>query len=77
MQRIFILCLACLSIVTTAYSQGNEEASRTDAGQYLPENHLSIELFHLEETKRRVVLRPYGRRYTDLLADFKESAFDR
>ena len=47
------------------------------AGQYLPENHLSIELYHLEETKRRIVLRPYGRRYTDLLADFKESAFAR
>ncbi len=47
------------------------------AGSYLPENHLSIELFHLEETKRRVVLRPYGRRYADLLADFKESAFAR
>ncbi len=47
------------------------------AVDFLPENYLSVELHHLEETKRRVVLRPHGQRFIDLLADFKQAAFIR
>lgn len=45
------------------------------AGDILPESYLTIELYHLEETKRRVVLRPHGERFISLLVDFKVSAF--
>ena len=45
------------------------------AGAFLPKNHLAVELYHLEETKRRVVLRPQGSRYLKLLNAFKETAF--
>jgi tRNA threonylcarbamoyladenosine biosynthesis protein TsaE len=41
------------------------------AGDFLPPDHLIVELFHLEETKRRVVLRPQGERFLALLSDFK------
>jgi len=41
----------------------------------LPRSYLAVELYHLEDTKRRVVLRPHGRRFTRLLEEFKEIAF--
>lgn len=47
------------------------------AGEFLPNHHLTVELYHLEETKRRVVLRPYGSRFVKVLAAFKEAAFAR
>jgi tRNA threonylcarbamoyladenosine biosynthesis protein TsaE len=42
---------------------------------FLPPDYLTVELYHLEETKRRVVLRPQGERFIKLLSDFKSSAF--
>jgi tRNA threonylcarbamoyladenosine biosynthesis protein TsaE len=45
------------------------------AQSLLPDEHLTIELYHLEETKRRVVLRPSGQRFVSLLDRFKETAF--
>lgn len=47
------------------------------AGSFLPDSYLTIELYHLEETKRRVVLRPYGNRFIKLTTAFKESTFAR
>ncbi|NJN95529.1 MAG: tRNA (adenosine(37)-N6)-threonylcarbamoyltransferase complex ATPase subunit type 1 TsaE [Anaerolineales bacterium] len=41
----------------------------------LPIEHLTIELYHLEETKRRVVLRPHGQRFLTLLDAFKHATF--
>lgn len=41
----------------------------------LPTDHLTIELHHLEETKRRVVLRPHGQRFLTLLDAFKHATF--
>jgi tRNA threonylcarbamoyladenosine biosynthesis protein TsaE len=45
------------------------------AGEVLPESYLAVELYYLEETKRRIVLRPQGQRFIKLLADFKAAAF--
>ena len=45
------------------------------AGEFLPKSYLAVELHHLEETKRRVVLRPQGARFLKLLNAFKETAF--
>jgi len=45
------------------------------AGNFLPPEHLAVELYHLEETKRRVVLRPAGARFMALLLEFKKLAF--
>ena len=45
------------------------------ANDFLPNNYLAIELYHLEETKRRLVLRPHGARFIKVLAAFKEAAF--
>ena len=45
------------------------------AQDLLPAAYLTIELYHLEETKRRVVLRPHGARFVSLLDTFKEIAF--
>jgi len=45
------------------------------ATDYLPSDYLTIELYHLEETKRRVVLRPYGQRFVTVVEAFKETAF--
>jgi len=42
---------------------------------FMPDSYLAVELYHLEETKRRVVLRPHGRRFQDLLQEFKAAAF--
>jgi tRNA threonylcarbamoyladenosine biosynthesis protein TsaE len=41
----------------------------------LPAEYLDVELYHLEETKRRVVLRPHGQRFAAILQAFKETAF--
>ncbi len=45
------------------------------AKDLLPAEHLTIELYHLGETKRRVVLRPYGHRFVTLVEILKENAF--
>jgi tRNA threonylcarbamoyladenosine biosynthesis protein TsaE len=45
------------------------------ARNLLPSAYLTIELYHLEETKRRVVIRPHGHRFETLLEAFKETAF--
>jgi tRNA threonylcarbamoyladenosine biosynthesis protein TsaE len=45
------------------------------AVDFLPDEYLTIELHHLEESKRRVVLRPHGLRFTRLLEKFKKIAF--
>lgn len=50
-----------------------EWADRAEA--YLPDDYLTVELYHLEETKRRVVLRPRGARFIDILERFKKAAF--
>lgn len=47
------------------------------AVEFLPVDRLVIELYHLEETKRRVVLRPHGQRFMALLQAFKEATFAR
>ncbi|MDX1520881.1 MAG: tRNA (adenosine(37)-N6)-threonylcarbamoyltransferase complex ATPase subunit type 1 TsaE [Anaerolineae bacterium] len=41
----------------------------------LPDNHLTVELYHLEPTKRRIVMQANGGRGTTLLHQFKHSAF--
>ena len=41
----------------------------------LPDDHLTIELTYLEITKRRVVIRPQGRRFESILADYKKAVF--
>ncbi len=50
-----------------------EWADRAD--EFFPNDYLAVELYHLEETKRRVVLRPHGIRFIKVLAAFKEAAF--
>jgi tRNA threonylcarbamoyladenosine biosynthesis protein TsaE len=45
------------------------------AKNLLPSEYLTIELGHLEETKRRVILRPYGQRFLTLLESFKQATF--
>jgi tRNA threonylcarbamoyladenosine biosynthesis protein TsaE len=47
------------------------------AKDLLPPEHLAIEFHHLDETKRRIVLQAYGRRFIDLLAGYKKSAFSK
>jgi tRNA threonylcarbamoyladenosine biosynthesis protein TsaE len=42
---------------------------------FLPDDYLTVRLYYLEETKRRVVLSPHGQRFVKLLETFKESAF--
>ena len=41
----------------------------------LPDEYLIVELYHLEETKRRVVLRPHGQRFAALLEAYKQATF--
>jgi tRNA threonylcarbamoyladenosine biosynthesis protein TsaE len=43
--------------------------------ELLPADYLTIELYYLEETKRRLVLSPHGQRFITLLKAFKEAAF--
>ncbi len=45
------------------------------AKNLLPAEYLTVELYHLEETKRRVVLRPQGQRFITLLEAFKQTTF--
>lgn len=45
------------------------------ANQFLPPDHLIVELYHLEETKRRIVFRPHGQRFINVLKVFKEAVF--
>jgi tRNA threonylcarbamoyladenosine biosynthesis protein TsaE len=45
------------------------------ASDFMPPDYLTVELYYLEETKRRVVLRPQGQRYANLIAVYKEIAF--
>ena len=45
------------------------------AEDFLPDEYLTVELYHLEETKRRIVLRSHGQRFFTLLATFKQAAF--
>lgn len=45
------------------------------AKDLLPSEYLTVELYHLEETKRRVVLRPQGQRFLKLLEAFKQATF--
>jgi tRNA threonylcarbamoyladenosine biosynthesis protein TsaE len=45
------------------------------ATDFLPSEHLIVTLHHLEDTKRRVVMRPQGERFVILLDDFKKAAF--
>jgi tRNA threonylcarbamoyladenosine biosynthesis protein TsaE len=45
------------------------------AEDFLPDEYLIVELHHLEETKRRIVLRSPSQRFIDLLKIFKEAAF--
>ncbi|HXV99943.1 MAG TPA: tRNA (adenosine(37)-N6)-threonylcarbamoyltransferase complex ATPase subunit type 1 TsaE, partial [Anaerolineae bacterium] len=41
----------------------------------LPAEYLTVELHYLEETKRRVILRPHGQRFLALLEAFKQATF--
>ena len=41
----------------------------------MPNDYLVIELYHLEDTKRRIIMRPHGHRATALLRAFKDEAF--
>lgn len=45
------------------------------AEDFLPADYLTVEFYYLQETKRRLVLRPNGERYIALLKTFKEAAF--
>lgn len=45
------------------------------ATRLLPAEYLTVELFYLEETKRRVVLRPHGQRFVSLLEAYKQATF--
>lgn len=42
---------------------------------YFPEHFLTVELYYLEDTKRRIVMRPNGERFTTMLKEFKLAAF--
>ncbi|NJN16763.1 MAG: tRNA (adenosine(37)-N6)-threonylcarbamoyltransferase complex ATPase subunit type 1 TsaE, partial [Oscillochloris sp.] len=45
------------------------------ASAQLPAEYLAIQMQHLSETKRRLRMAPYGRRYAELLGAFKGTAF--
>lgn len=45
------------------------------AGSRLPQEHLAVNLQHLSETKRVMRFEPHGRRYEELVAEFKKVAF--
>jgi tRNA threonylcarbamoyladenosine biosynthesis protein TsaE len=47
------------------------------AKHLLPKEYLVVELYHLEETKRRIVMRPQGRRFVTLLEAYKQATFVR
>ncbi|MBN1220549.1 MAG: tRNA (adenosine(37)-N6)-threonylcarbamoyltransferase complex ATPase subunit type 1 TsaE [Anaerolineae bacterium] len=50
-----------------------EWADRAEA--FLPDDYLTVALYHLEQTKRRIVLRSHSQRSISLLAEFKAAAF--
>lgn len=43
--------------------------------EIMPDDYLIVELYHLSETRRRVVLRPHGHRFTTLLGEYKKRTF--
>lgn len=45
------------------------------AREWLPAEALTVELQHVDETKRRMIITATGERYEDLLLSFKEVAF--
>jgi len=45
------------------------------AAEALPTEHLWIELRHIVETKRGLLMKPVGERYEELLREFKQRAF--
>jgi tRNA threonylcarbamoyladenosine biosynthesis protein TsaE len=45
------------------------------AKDFLPPDYLTVELHHLEESKRRIVLNAHGQKFNNVLASFKELAF--
>jgi tRNA threonylcarbamoyladenosine biosynthesis protein TsaE len=45
------------------------------AGNFLPAEYLSLEIYHLEYTKRRLVMNAIGQRFGRVLVSFKEIAF--
>ena len=47
------------------------------ASTVLPSSYLTIALYFIEDTKRRVVIQPQGERSLKVLADFKEATFAR
>ncbi|HMQ51781.1 MAG TPA: tRNA (adenosine(37)-N6)-threonylcarbamoyltransferase complex ATPase subunit type 1 TsaE [Anaerolineae bacterium] len=47
------------------------------AANLLPAQYLTIEMHHMDETKRRIVLRPQGERFVELLKVYKAEAFTR
>lgn len=58
------------------YEDGVVVVEWPDRGRnWLPAEALSVELEHVDETKRRVIITATGRRYEDLLQAFKEAAF--
>ncbi len=47
------------------------------AADFLPADHLSVEFYHLGETKRRIFLQAHGQHFMAVLTSFKEAAFAR
>ncbi len=47
----------------------------TRLGSNLPPERLEIELRHLDETKRRIIIRAYGPEHAELLRQFKKVTF--
>jgi tRNA threonylcarbamoyladenosine biosynthesis protein TsaE len=45
------------------------------APEALPAEHLWIELRHIDETKRGLLMKAVGKRYKELLREFKRRAF--
>lgn len=45
------------------------------AAEWLPAEHLAVQLGHLSETKRTLRFEPRGQRYTQLVDRFKRTAF--
>lgn len=59
-----------------AYEDGVVVVEWPDRGrEWLPTEALSVELEHVDETKRRIIITATGERYKDLLLTFKEAAF--
>jgi len=45
------------------------------AADFLPADYLTVEFYHLGETKRRIVLQARGQRFISVLTSFKETVF--